>query len=362
MLQKELALQNTGFHVLYCASTEPDRKWAFDPEKNNYPYTIMTGFHPVFSGIYPHFNPSVVKRLMELKPSTIIIAGSWNTPTMILAIMYLQLRKTRTYFWSEGHIDSMSFEKGFVPFLKKRILTLFDGFAVPNEKSLKFISEYIGLKNKKFVFLPNTVDDGFFTKAGTHSFNGSLKEKYGIHGKKIAIQVSQLEDRKGVVELVKGWMALQPEIRRQWVLLLAGDGSKAEEIRQILEETGGREDIRLLGHVDVATIRNLLHESQLFILATKKDPNPLSPIEAAFSSLPILISVKAGNAADLVEESVNGYFISEISPACICEILSRTLQRTDMELESMGRRSQKVAFEKFRTKEVVQNLLTQIKS
>jgi glycosyltransferase involved in cell wall biosynthesis len=362
VLHKELSLENTGFHVLYCADTEPDRNWAFDPAKNEYPYTIMTGFHPVVKGFYPHFNPSVVKRLMELKPTRIIIAGSWNTPTMILAILYLQLRKTKTYFWSEGHADSMSFEKGIVPFIKKRILTLFDGFAVPNEKSLKFISEYIGLKDKKFVFLPNTVDDGFFTKAGGHGLNGALKEKYGITGKKIAIQVSQLEDRKGVVELVKGWMNLKPEIRKQWVLLLVGDGSKAGEINQMLEETNGREDIRLLGHVDVATIRDLLHVSQLFILATKKDPNPLSPIEAAFSALPILISVKAGNAADLVEESVNGHFIPEISPASINEILARTLQKTNVELESMGRKSQKVAFGKFGTKAVVRNLLTQIKS
>ena len=84
-LAEEAARAGKRFHVLYCAKTEPGRYWPYDASKIRHAHTVLRGFHPSLTGIHAHLNPGVLAELNLLKPDTLIIAGSWNTPTMLIA-------------------------------------------------------------------------------------------------------------------------------------------------------------------------------------------------------------------------------------------------------------------------------------
>ena len=362
VLNQQLAVAKMGFHVLYCAETEPNRSWQFYPGKNNYSYTFLKGLHLNAGSFYPHFNPAVISSLKKLKPSCVIVAGSWNTPTMILATLYLKFSDSKTIFWSEGHVDSVGIKKGLIPYLRKKIYSLFDAFAVPNKKSEDYVNDYLAIKNKNFIRLPNTVNDDFFLKKYPLSNESTLRKKFDLSGKKIAVQVAQLEDRKGVVELVNGWLNVDAAIRKNWVLSLVGNGNKLDEIVGLINAANGNDTIKLLGEVNPEEVRDILHIADLFILATKSDPNPLSPIEAAFAGLPLIVSAKAGNVAEILQEGINGYVLHEVNPSAITKILSLILSKEEAELKLMGLNSQKIALQNFNTAAVVDNLIICLKN
>ena len=68
-------------------------------------------------------------------------------------------------------------------------------------------------------------------------------------------------------------------------------------------------------------VKELLSICDIFILPTKQDPNPLSPIEASFMKKPLVISNFAGNCQELIVLNKNGLILNEINAVCIKEAL-----------------------------------------
>lgn len=133
-LAEAAARAGKRFHVLYCAKTEPGRHWPYDPSKMRHAHTVLRGFHPSVAGTCAHLNPGVLAELNLLKPDTLIIAGAWNTPTMLVAGLNIYSPSPRRFFWSEGHADAALHKSGLIAWLRRRGYRTFDGFAVPNMK------------------------------------------------------------------------------------------------------------------------------------------------------------------------------------------------------------------------------------
>ena len=113
-LAEETARAGKRFHVLYCAKTEPGRHWPYDPEKMRHAHSLLRGFRPPLRGIHAHLNPGVLAELNRLKPDTLIIAGAWNTPTMLLACLNTYSPHPRRFFWSEGHAGAARHMGGII--------------------------------------------------------------------------------------------------------------------------------------------------------------------------------------------------------------------------------------------------------
>ena len=58
-------------------------------------------------------------------------------------------------------------------------------------------------------------------------------------------------------------------------------------------------------------VRIWLFAADVFILNTFNDPNPLAPIEAACTGLPIALSSRAGNVEEVVSSSGGGWIIED---------------------------------------------------
>ena len=307
-------LQKTGGHlkVLYCAENEPDRHWKINLQEQQFDYEILNGFHKSIKGLHLHFNPSVLNRTKVFQPDYLLYAGSWNMPTVVLSLLFNSFfnKKYKKVFWSEGHDGSMLHKNGIVPIVRKFIQNKFDGFAVPNERSKSYLFELLGLKKKPIVILPNTVDGNFFTKPTNWNIENSnaVKSEFNIpHDSKIIIQVAQIEDRKGVNEMVEFWKKLSN--KENYHLIFVGEGSlKKELIRQTQTDT----TIHFLGNQPKEKVRTLLFASDVFLLLTKNDPNPLTLIEASFAKLPIITTRFSGNCNEIVVGN-NGVIMDEIN-------------------------------------------------
>ena len=312
VLHAQLRKIGGNLKVLYCAKSEPDRHWEINLKEQQFDYEILNGFHKNIKGLHLHFNPSILNKTKEFQPDYILYAGSWNMPTVVWSLLYNSLfnKKYKKVFWSEGHDGSILHNNGIIPIIRKFIQNKFDAFAVPNERSKSYLFELLGLKKKPIAILPNTVDGDFFTKLETWKVDNSntVKSEFNIPSdSKIIVQVAQIEDRKGINEIVDFWFKLQN--KENYHLVLVGEGSLKNEL---IQKTKSDTTIHFLGNQSKEKVRELLFASDIFLLLTKNDPNPLTLIEASFAKLPILTTKFAGNCNEIVVGD-NGVVMNEIN-------------------------------------------------
>ncbi len=354
-LAEEASRAGKRFHVLYCAKTEPGRHWPYDPSKMRHAHTVLRGFHRSLTGIHAHLNPGVLAELNLLKPDTLLVAGSWNTPTMLIAGLNIYSPHPRRFFWSEGHADAALHKGGLIAWVRRRVYRTFDGFAVPNAKSAEWALEQAG-SPRPIVTLPNAIDAKFFARPSAGA-RAESRQALGLEGEgRLLVQVSALSQRKGVVDLAEKFLALPEAERRGAKLLFVGDGELRGALDALAAKSAGA--IRMLGQLPPEEVRRVLWAADAFILNTRLDPNPLSAIEAAAAGLPVVMSAAAGNVREVVEVPNAGFVIRD--PADASEALRSVLAASDVELAAMGERAAQVARTQFDAAVVARSLVKQL--
>ena len=354
-LAEEAARAGKRFHVLYCAKTEPGRHWPYDASKIRHAHTVLRGFHPSLAGVHAHLNPGVLAELNLLKPDTLIIAGSWNTPTMLIAGLNIYSPHPRRFFWSEGHADAALHKAGLIAWLRRRMYRAFDGFAVPNAKSAEWALAQAG-GPRPIVTLPNAIDAKFFARPSAGA-RADSRRTLGLDGEgRVLVQVSALTERKGVIELAKAFLALPSVERRAAKLLFVGEGELRPQLEALAAESAGA--IRVLGQLPPEEVRRVLWASDTFVLNTRLDPNPLSAIEAAAAGLPVVMSAAAGNIREIVELPNAGFVIRDAADPSVA--LRAVLSASDAQLAEMGARAAEVARTQFDASAVARSLISQL--
>ena len=353
-LAEEAARAGKRFHVLYCAKTEPGRHWPYEPGKIKHAHTVLRGFHPSLTGIHAHLNPGVLAELNLLKPDTLLIAGSWNTPTMLTAGLNIYSPAPRRFFWSEGHADAALHKSGLIAWLRRRVYRTFDGFAVPNAKSSEWAIAQAG-SPRPIVTLPNAINAVFF-KRPSGDARSQARAKLGLPEKgRVLVQVSALTERKGILPLAKSFLGLPVVERAGARLLFVGEGEQHSELESLAASSAGT--IRVLGQLPPEEVCQALWAADVFVLNTRLDPNPLSAIEASAAGLPIVMSAAAGNIGEIVEAPDAGFVIRD--PADPTETLRTMLSASDEQLAAMGARAALNA-QRFDAPAVARSLIKQL--
>ena len=354
-LAEAAACAGKRFYVLYCAKTEPGRHWPYDPSKMKHAHTVLRGFHPSLTGIHAHLNPGVLAELNLLKPDTLILAGSWNTPTMLIAGLNIYSPPPRRFFWSEGHVDAALHKGGLIAWIRRRIYRTFDGFAVPNAKSAEWALAQAG-SSRPVVNLPNAIDAQFFARP-SGSARAEARRALGLEGEgRVLVQVSALTGRKGVLELAKAFLALPSVERRGAKLLFVGDGELRPQLESLAAKSSGA--LHVLGQLPPEEVRRVLWAADAFVLNTRLDPNPLSAIEAAAAGLPVAMSAAAGNIREVVEAPNAGFVIRDAADPS--DALRAVLSASDAQLAEMGARAAELARLQFDASAVARSLIRQL--
>jgi glycosyltransferase involved in cell wall biosynthesis len=353
-LAEAAACAGKRFHVLYCAKTEPGRHWPYDASKMRHAHTVLRGFHPSLTGIHAHLNPGVLAELNLLKPDTLLLAGSWNTPTMLIAGLNIYSPAPRRFFWSEGHADAALHKSGLIAWLRRRVYRTFDGFAVPNSKSAEWAVAQAG-SARPVVNLPNAIDAAFF-KRPSGDTRSQARRKLGLPVEgRVLVQVSALTERKGVLPLARAFLGLSGADRAGARLVFVGEGEQRAELESLAASSAGM--IRVLGQLPPEDVCQALWAADAFVLNTHLDPNPLSAIEASAAGLPVVMSAAAGNVAEIVEAPDAGFVIRD--PADPTEALRSVLAASDVELAAMGARAATNA-QRFDAMSVARSLIKQL--
>lgn len=350
-----VACENAGqrLHVIYCAHSEPARHWKLELDNFQHSHSFPSGLHASFRGMSFHFNPPIFSEIRRRSPDFLICAGAWNMPSVWLGLLATAFGDVLRIFWSEGHVDAVRHPDGPVADLRRRVLCRFDGFAVPNRRSADWATEQTG-SPRALIRLPNTVDEGFYLRSGPDERPAARQALRIDPATRVLVQVSQLEPKKGVIELAEAYAGLPREVTAGSQLVIVGEGALRENLKRIAATVHDSAQLLITGHLGRLDVRRWLMAADLFVLNSFRDPNPLAPVEASFAGLPLLVSRRAGNHDEMIEQ---GAGMTIENPTHPTHALEKMLKLHSGALIAMGQVAMKNAVQRFARKAVVRNFL-----
>ena len=107
-----------------------------------------------------------------------------------------------------------------------------------------------------------------------------------------------------LLEAFAALAAMHPEL----TLTLAGDGPDRAWIESYARERGIADRVTITGYVSQERVRELLAESDVFVMASFAEGVPVVLMEAMTTGLPVVTTHIAG-IPELVEDGVSGYLV-----------------------------------------------------
>jgi len=130
--------------------------------------------------------------------------------------------------------------------------------------------------------------------------------------------VCGLEKRKGVDNLIEAFSLIASRISH-WGLYIAGDGPERPALEAIAHRAGLADRVHFLGYVD--NPRQLLENTDIFVLASRAEPFGLSLVEARHAGCAV-VGTRVGGIPELLEFGRAGALVapddsSELAKALI---------------------------------------------
>lgn len=355
-LHDECAGRGDRLRVLYCAVTEPRRHWPYEPASMRHAHAVMPGVHPRIGAFFTHLNPVVWRELCVTSPDVLVVSGAWNTPTMLIAIVWAKLHGARLLFWSEGHQGAVLNPRGPISWLRRLVYGCFEGFLAPNARSAEWARAQGG-RSKPVMAFPNSIDTRSFSPPPAGD-KAAWRAKLGLPADAVVLtQVARLDAIKAPLELARAFLSLPEDIRGRAVLVFIGSGELQDDMGRLAARSGGR--IFLAGNIAASAVREWLWASDVFVLNTRRDPNPLSPIEASAAELPVMMSGFAGNVDELVDPGVTGWVIRD--PDNPARELEHAIGLGRLRLAEMGRRARAASVDQFDARNVARRFLQELR-
>lgn len=348
------------FKVLTMTRLQKGYNWNFDEVMAPYVH-LMKGIH-ISSVVSMHLNFEVSSQLRTLRPDILIMAGSYMNPTSWLAMRSLKNSKCKTFFWSESHLNEVRDYNSLIlkarEYIRNKFYKKFDGFWFAGKLSKEFIGKYAS-KDAIMQFVPNLIDNTtYYTKSTELRQNIiTLRDKWGVSvNKKVAIIPARLSKVKGILEFID--LLTKSKYRDSLTILISGTGPLRDEIQEQIEKSGL--DIRLLGYQQQDNVIELYSLSDLFVMPSLSDPNPLTCIEALWCRLPLLVSSHVGNYPEVISEGVNGYVFEYSDEDKAIEKIDKILSASTEWYSKASEKSLEIATNHYNSQSVARELITNL--
>jgi glycosyltransferase involved in cell wall biosynthesis len=299
-LAKSLLQKGIELEVIFMNKSEPDRDWILDTSAMKFNYKIFSErkVKKIF-GMWLHFPIALFKYLMK-QEYDILVLGGLASPAHFLAAFLLDNSKINILS-VESNLESIQIKNKPIKLIKSYLMDKFNIFQVTGGKSREFIEYYTSSKSNRFVTLPNVIDQDVFSI--TNRLDQNVKDlisKERTSGRQIWFLPARLIEKKGIIPFLK---QLKPSDNVS--IFIAGSGPLRQEIDEYAKEYNLT--VYLLGNLSSSKIPSIMKVSDFLVLPSKSDPYPLSPIEACYIGLPLIVSKNIGNYQDVVKGNGWGF-------------------------------------------------------
>lgn len=322
-LWKECKERGLDFHVHFMSDMSrgyDERPASWRNPKMDFPYTYWRDY-----GLgQRHINPGLLWHLRKNNPDYLLAGSPFDTLTGMFAG---RMSKGVKCTWCEGNTKTPGKMGGVIGAVKRFALGGFDFVAVPGSDAAKYIELHQRRTHRKMptpVILPNLVDESRFTASKTGGKKGGVRQ---------AIIPARLKPVKGLMEFVG---LLTPDMLQGWKIIIIGDGELKEPLLNLIAVRGLGGNIAILPFVPYEDMPRYYAESDLLILPSIYDPNPLSVVEAIHCGLSLALTSEAGNVEEAVTEGKNGWVLPVKEKGRFEEVLKDVFAAPREKLAEMG--------------------------
>ena len=167
--------------------------------------------------------------------------------------------------------------------------------------------------------------------------------------------VGRIVPEKGLTYLMRALSS----VRKEWRLLVAGDGEERSHCESLAEELGVSGQIRFLGWVDEHELARLYDDSS-FVVVPSLWPEPFGRVgpEAATRGR-AAVAFDTGGVSDWLVDSVSGYLVPPGDLGLLSERVNSLLDSHAQQVE-MGQQARVLAFAKWNSIDHVNHLITHL--
>lgn len=267
-----------------------------------------------------------VIKVLKKKWDKIVICG-YSSPTTMLAIQYLKLKKIPFYIEVDGGLikqDSWLKYK-----VKKHFISSAIGWFSSGKETTKYLVHY-GADKNKIIEYPFTSLKGkdILKQVPTEQEKLILRKELNLRENKIIVSVGQFIYRKGYDILIKAMQNIDKSIG----VYIIGDNPTQEYLN--LQKQFNLTNLHFIGFKTKEELKKYYMAADLFVLPTREDIWGLVINEAMAMGLPVITTDKCVAGLELVENEVNGYIIptenSEILVKRINQIFNESCKQIEM--------------------------------
>lgn len=263
------------------------------------------------------------------KPFDAIIVGGYSSPTAMLALGWLKMKKIPFYMEVDGGLIRQDSKLKYL--YKRALVSSADRWLSSGEATDRYLIHY-GAKPDRISHYPFTslFRRDILTELPTEEEKRALREQLGMEEEKILLCACRIDPGKGLDVLLQAAGELADNVG---VYIVGGEPDA--QLQQILKS---RElpHVHFVSFCSKETLKNYYRAADLFVLPTRSDVWGLVINEAMACGLGIITTDRCVAGLELVEDGVNGYIVPVDDVSELAEKLNTALQS---DLRAMGRAS-----------------------
>lgn len=340
-MYRQLSELGVEFHVHLMARGHKGRPKSWLDPQINFPHTYWKD-HGVRSH---HFNPGLICEVLRAKPDYLLVGNPFDTFTSILVAMLY--RHGVRACWVEGQTKTPGKTNGFVGWFKRYIFSKFPLAAVPGSDAKRYFEMHQARTRRKMpscIYLPNLVDEKRFKVRSEWQEMDimQMRESLGVKSReKLCLIIARLSSVKGLLPFFE---RLSHDMLLGWKIVIFGEGPQKSAIEEVIMRKRISDNVRIFPYIKYSDMPLLYAASDLFLLPSMHDPNPLSVAEALHSGLPVAISSQCGNVEEGCTDGHdgNGWVLPVLDQEAYPQKLKEVFAAGIDELRTKGRVSKSV--------------------
>lgn len=303
-------------------SKERDKKWISDIARN-YKAIFMKGIR---YGVAESICPEVFKYLSP-KKYDVIVVGMYSSPTGMLAIEYMRLRKIKFIINTDGGIIKK--DTPVVHKFKQHFIGSASAWLSTGDMATDYLCHYGAKREKvyKYPFTSVSYDDIVSANSFCKSDKSLIKKQLGIPEEKVILTVGRFSYENGYGKGYDTLLRVAEQDNTGAGIYIVGD-KPTDEFQKWKEE----KRLTNVHYVDFKT-KNVLAmyyaSADLFVLLSKMDVWELVINEAMTYSLPIIATDRCGAGVELVKNGENGFVIKVGDDKILAEKINYILSSSE---------------------------------
>jgi glycosyltransferase involved in cell wall biosynthesis len=268
------------------------------------------------------FDPSIWAKLRRLiRQRQIDIVHAHDYKTNLLAWLLAQCEPVTALSTVHGWTGRSQRERWVYYPCDKRVLARFPKLiAVSSEIGRELVR--CGARADRIVTVLNGIDHRTFQRDRSREL--SIRRTLDLSAEDVVIgAVGRLEVQKRFDLLIDAFAELRT-MHSKLVLLIAGDGSERDALRQRASRLGVAESCRLLGHR--SDLIDLHHAFDLFVQSSDYEGTPNAVLEAMALETPV-VATDVGGTSELVRNGIDGFIIPPGNRAALVRAIAAALEQ-----------------------------------